>query len=146
MPLFQAQLLVGDGYAVVSLVGELDLGTVPNLRATFEKVHDAELQLVVVDAAALEFIDSSGLGAFVGAHKSLSALGIRLVIANLPSRLFRPVRITGLAKVIPTQVTDEPAAPWSGRTSPAEILSSLGFNAGVPSARPHVPDGVAPTH
>ncbi|MDX6285523.1 MAG: anti-sigma factor antagonist [Frankiales bacterium] len=143
--MFQAQLLIGDGYAVISLSGELDLGTVPTLRAVLEQVNDAGLQLVVIDAAELDFIDSSGLGACVGAHKTLVPLGARLVIANLPSRLYRPVRVTGLSTVIPTHVTDEPTAPWTGRTSPAEILAALGFDAGMATAAA-APDGVTPTH
>jgi anti-sigma B factor antagonist len=140
---FQAQLLVGDGYAVVSISGELDMGTVPILRSALEQVSTGERSLVVIDAAGLDFIDSSGLGVCIGAHKTLSAHGVRLLIANLPSRLYRPLRITGLAKVIPTHVTDEPTAPWTGRASPDDIYQALGFTTGVPRARPPVANDVS---
>jgi anti-anti-sigma factor len=141
--LFQAQILVGDGYAVVSVAGELDMGTVPALRSALEQVTESELGLVVIDATELDFIDSSGLGAFIGAHKKLTLQGALLIIANLPSRLYRPLRITGLAKVIPTQVTDDPSAPWSGQASPDDILTALGFTTGVPTARPPVTNIIA---
>jgi anti-sigma B factor antagonist len=134
--IFQAQILGGDGYAVVSASGELDLGTVSILRTALQNVVVPGVRLVVVDAAELNFIDSSGLGALVGAHKQLTAQGGRLVVANLPSRLYKPVHVTGLAKAIPTQVTDEPTTPWAGATTPAEILDALGFTAGVTGGHP----------
>jgi anti-sigma B factor antagonist len=137
---FEANLHVGDGYAVVSLVGELDVGTAPILRSAFERVTDAGLELVVVDAEQLGFIDSSGLGCFIGAHKALTHHGGLLVIANLPSKLLKPLRVTGLSKAIPTQVSDEPTHPWAAPTSPAHILTALGFTSAVPMARPEVRD------
>ena len=48
----------GSGVQVVALVGEHDLGTAEELRATFNRAFDKDLG-VIIDLADTEFVDSS---------------------------------------------------------------------------------------
>jgi anti-anti-sigma factor len=58
-----------DDVAVISLVGELDLGTAPRIeRRMFTEIR--RRRAVVVDLSELRFIDSSGIGLLIHAHRA----------------------------------------------------------------------------
>ena len=52
---------------VVTLSGDIDIQTAPVLREALAALPSTE-QTVVVDLSGVEFLDSSGLGALVGAR------------------------------------------------------------------------------
>ncbi len=81
-----------DGALHVSLRGELDLATAPEL----EELLDARLgagQEVVVDLRGLQFMDSSGVRVLVAGHAQASRAGTRLA-------LVRPEPGSPVAKII----------------------------------------------
>ena len=90
-----------EGDAIVyRLKGSLDFETAPSLRAALLEAADEGKHDIVVDLTHLEFLDSSGLGALIGAHKrALDHQGrVRLIVSEGPiSRLFT---ITGLMNVL----------------------------------------------
>jgi anti-sigma B factor antagonist len=57
---------VTDGVHVVSLRGELDLATAPELRELLEEELDAEAP-ILIDLTKCEFIDSTGVAVIVRA-------------------------------------------------------------------------------
>ena len=57
---FAAEAAVKDGVHVVSLTGELDQATVPDLKATLDPVTE-EAEALLIDLERCEFIDSTGL-------------------------------------------------------------------------------------
>jgi anti-sigma B factor antagonist len=63
--------------AIVTVVGEVDLATVAELRSTLNRVMTAPRQEVVVDLAAVDFIDASGVGALVGAAAAAARAGVK---------------------------------------------------------------------
>jgi anti-anti-sigma factor len=63
--------------AVVVVAGEIDLSTVSKLRQTLAHVIAAPRQEVVVDLAAVEFIDASGVGVLVGAAGEAGRAGVK---------------------------------------------------------------------
>jgi anti-sigma B factor antagonist len=68
------------GLVLVAISGEVDLATVPELRSALHRVispSTGEVEEVVVDLAAVEFIDASGVGALVGAAAEAARVGIR---------------------------------------------------------------------
>ncbi len=96
---------VVDGRAVVSVSGELDMGTSPLLRKCLEAQLEAGRFDIVVDLLAVTFLDSTALGVLVGSDKSCSAAGggLRLVFGE--SRVLKVFEITGLNKaftILPT--------------------------------------------
>jgi anti-sigma B factor antagonist len=89
-----------DGRAVLfSLEGNLDIATSPSLRAALLESADHEKHEIIVDLSRLEFLDSTGLGALIGARKRAAEHGnsVRLVVQE--GQILRLLRITGLLDV-----------------------------------------------
>lgn len=85
---------------VVALAGDIDIQTAPLLREALAALPPSE-QMVVVDLSAVEFLDSSGVGALVGAAAALREGGGSLRLACPPPRVQKVFRISRLAEVIP---------------------------------------------
>jgi anti-anti-sigma factor len=90
-----------DGDAIVyRLGGSLDLATSPSLRAALMEAADDGKHDIIVDCSHLEFLDSSGLGALIGAHRRALEHGgrVRLIVNEGPIQ--RLLTITGLMTVL----------------------------------------------
>src|ERR1700759_2284399 len=68
---------------VLTLAGELDLGTVPVLQERLDQAICAKAA-VVIDLSRLRFIDSSGLDLLVRAERQLRDSGAQLVLVRGP--------------------------------------------------------------
>ena len=86
---------------VVHLSGSCDLASAPGLRQTLHGLTPPEVQDVILDVTALEFIDSTGLGVVLGAMRRLREGGGSLSIAGADGIVRRVLEITDLDKVIP---------------------------------------------
>jgi anti-sigma B factor antagonist len=84
--------------AVVHLAGELDISTSPDLQDVLADLTDRPRR-VVVDLSDLEFIDSTGLAALLGAHKALDEQGGTLELRHPNKMVVGLVQITGLDDV-----------------------------------------------
>ncbi|HEY8296727.1 MAG TPA: STAS domain-containing protein [Candidatus Baltobacteraceae bacterium] len=84
---------------VFTLRGSLDLATAPSVRAALLEAADDNKHEIIVDLTHVEFLDSTGLGALIGAHRrALEKSGrVALVIADGP--IARLLNITGLMRV-----------------------------------------------
>jgi anti-sigma B factor antagonist len=90
----------GDGaIQLFALSGSLDIATSPSLRAALVDAAEGERHEIIVDLTQLEFLDSTGLGALIGAHKRASENqgSVRLVAHE--GQILRLLRITGLLDV-----------------------------------------------
>jgi anti-sigma B factor antagonist len=90
----------GDA-TVLSLTGDIDIHTAPELRDRLAQLHSDGAADVVVDLSAVNFLDSSALGAFVAAHHELAEKGGSLKLAAPRSHVLKVFQITRLAEVIP---------------------------------------------
>ena len=97
------QVEVGTGATVLTVTGEVDLRTAPELRSHIEHVLDEGTSRLIVDLGAVDFLDSTGLSVLVGAHKRLARSGGRLIVANAPEIVTRVLSITGLDRVFELQ-------------------------------------------
>jgi anti-sigma B factor antagonist len=87
-------------HPVVRLSGDVDVESSPALAQTLMTVlADLGAQTLVLDLTEVEFVDSSGLGALVGAHQRASLQGSTLILAGLHPRVAKVLRITKLNKV-----------------------------------------------
>jgi len=92
----------GEGQAILFLQGELDAFTAPKLSEHLTPlVTNPGLSKVFVDLEHLSYMDSTGIGIFIGALKSANKSGCQLVIQNAPQRIERLFSITGLHQLIP---------------------------------------------
>jgi len=82
-----------------ALGGSLDIATSPSLRAALLEAANGDKHEIIVDLTHLEFLDSTGLGALIGAHKRASENhgSVRLVAQE--GQILRLLRITGLLDV-----------------------------------------------
>jgi anti-sigma B factor antagonist len=84
---------------VVAPDGEVDVYTVTHLRAALVECLDAGRVHIVVDLAAVTFMDSSGLGVLLGALKRVRADGGSMCLVGPTTTMHRVLRSTGLTKV-----------------------------------------------
>lgn len=82
---------------VVRAPTEVDVATIPAFRRKLNGAVDhARGGTIVVDMAALEFIDSAGLGLLVAILKRTRRLGGVLRLTHVSDRVMTKFRITGL--------------------------------------------------
>lgn len=91
----------------VHLSGELDMLVAPQLSDTLSELLDAGHKHIAVDLTNLEFVDSSGLSALLGAHQDAQARGAVLVLQSPNERIVRLVSITGLGDVFEVSVAPD---------------------------------------
>ena len=94
-------------WAVVTVAGELDVYTCPILRTELEALDRLGRAHIVLDLAALDFTDSSGLGVMVGALKRALAANGTVRVAGAREYLLKMLRITGLARMFTITETVE---------------------------------------
>ena len=102
---------------VVAVTGEVDLFTAPEFKQRVMAPIAAGVDLVVVDLTATTFIDSSSLGALIGAHRRLKSRGGRLIVACTTEPIVKTFRITGLDSVF--TIVDSAEAALSEETEAA---------------------------
>lgn len=78
------------------LSGDLDLYSVEAVRKALEpELHGT----LVLDLAAVDFMDDSGLGLLVGAFKRLRGQGGTLVLRKPRGHVLRVLEVTGVVKL-----------------------------------------------
>lgn len=95
------------GWIDVTLVGELEVRTAPQLRQTLQEVQYGRGARVVLDLNGLEFLDSFGMGVIVGGLKRARSNDGALVVAVRGGRIRRLFEVTGLDAVL--RVVAEPS-------------------------------------
>lgn len=84
----------------VQVKGEIDAYTAPKLRETLFPLSEQENISMVVNLSDVSYMDSTGLGVFVGLFKSVRAHNGEFRLEGLSERLRRLFDITGLADII----------------------------------------------
>jgi anti-sigma B factor antagonist len=98
---------LGDGVFTVSVVGEVDLATAPELKEALTGVIDSGAQGVLVDLSHTTFIDSTTLGVLMGAVKRLRPGGGELAIACQDQNIRKIFEITLLDQVFKISASTE---------------------------------------
>ena len=99
----------GNGCSIVSVVGELDVATAPDLRARLDSAIDRGPAVVVADLLGVTFLDSTALGALIGVLKRCQAAGGELRIVAAEPRILKIFEITGLTDLFSLYPTVEEA-------------------------------------
>jgi anti-sigma B factor antagonist len=94
---------LGENAFVVTLAGEADLYTAPELERALEGVIALGATAVVLDLADVTFVDSTTLAILVRYNARFGSLGGDLVIVSDDRRVLRTFEITGLAKMFRIQ-------------------------------------------
>ena len=80
--------------AVLTLEGELDLASAPELERELQEVAGAKPEHVVIDLTGLNFMDSSGLALMYRALQSARANGQQLSLRRGPAQVHRLFELT----------------------------------------------------
>jgi anti-sigma B factor antagonist len=87
-----------DSQATIIAAGEVDLATVGQLSTAIADTIQAGATALTVNLDSVTYLDSTGLGALVGAFKRLTAIGGTLTIRCAQPRLLRLFTVTGLTR------------------------------------------------
>jgi anti-sigma B factor antagonist len=88
-----------NGSLLFKLRGSLDLATAPTIKAALSEATENGRHDLILDLTQLEFLDSTGLGVLIGAHRRAAEHGgsFRLIVNDGP--IWRLLNITGLVTV-----------------------------------------------
>lgn len=86
---------------VVSPAGDIDLHTVPALRARLDDIRAQGRRRIAIDLTRVDFLDSSALGMLVSMQRELESDSGQLRVACPQPQVSKVFRITRLAEVIP---------------------------------------------
>lgn len=87
--------------------GEIDAFTAPILREKLMEINLQDGTHVELNLVEVTYMDSTGLGVFVGFYKSINASNGHMKLTGLSSRLKRLFDITGLVEIMDIQETDK---------------------------------------
>jgi anti-anti-sigma factor len=108
------EVKVGDlehGVRTISVRGELDLSTAPDLEGPLEQALESGEGSVLIDLTECEFIDSTGIALIVRAWQRLDGGedSRNLVLCSQNEQVRRVLEITGLELSIPVHLTRDEA-------------------------------------
>lgn len=87
----------------LELSGELDAFTAPELREKLIPLVEQSGHTVIVDLSEVTYMDSTGLGVFVGAIKAENKHQSEIILKNMTQRVRRLFDITGLDEIFNIQ-------------------------------------------
>jgi anti-anti-sigma factor len=112
---FEVEIRSQDRAAVIAVSGELDLAAGPALEQELAHAEQSGATLVIVDLRGLEFIDSTGLGILIKAHRQAEEAGRQFAVVRGPSQVQRLLGLTGLEERL--TVVDAPEELLDGLSS-----------------------------
>ena len=98
-----------DGAVILAIDDHLDTAAAPQLEAHLVHLIEAGERRVVVDCAALEYVNSAGLKTFLIAAKKLELLGGQLVLCTLAPGVLMVFETVGFTRIMKIATTREDA-------------------------------------
>lgn len=99
------------GHTIVVPRGEVDLATNNQLREVINDLVVAGDVDLVVDLTEVSFLDSTGLGALIGARRKTHAFKGSFALVCNDEQMLRLFQITGLDKVFSIHESQDAALP-----------------------------------
>jgi anti-sigma B factor antagonist len=86
-----------DGEVVLTLAGELDAISAPELERHLDALAAKRSPRVVLDLSGLSFVDSAGVSVLLKAKHEAEGSGRRLILRNATEQVRRVFSLVGLA-------------------------------------------------
>ena len=86
---------VNTSYRLVAR-GDIDMATAPQLAEALQSLIEQGATLIILEAADVQFLDSSGLRVIVNSANKLSAAGGRLLIEGMSGAVQRVLEVSGM--------------------------------------------------
>lgn len=87
----------------VAIKGELDAFTAPRVRKLVDRLVDGSALKLVFDLRDTTFVDSTGLGALIGASRRAAERDMEVVLDRPSAHVFRVLELTGVSMTIPVR-------------------------------------------
>lgn len=85
---------------LAKIEGDIDHHTAAEIRKTIdENISLLKPKLLKLDFSGVQFMDSSGIGLIMGRFKLVKTVGGNLKVVNIPKRLERMIKMSGLTKL-----------------------------------------------
>ena len=98
-----------DDVVVISVAGELDMATAPQLQAPIDELLGQGHKRLIFDLSEVSFCDSTGLSVFVRAKNSCDAVDGEVRLAEPQRGVMRILEVSGLVEVLHTYPTVDEA-------------------------------------
>ena len=89
-----------DDVPVIRAAGELDLSTVPEMRAVVAEVAERRPRALVFDFSEISYMDSSGLGILVSAKKRLGSYRGEVAVVTAQTSVLKALSLSGLDQIV----------------------------------------------
>lgn len=99
-----------EGKHYLFLQGEIDVYTSEKLKKTLLPLTAKKGNEVIVDFSDVNYIDSTGLGIFIGALKSTNSNESSMKLTGMIERVRRLFNITGLDEIIDIEESEREEA------------------------------------
>ncbi|WP_078543047.1 anti-sigma factor antagonist [Litchfieldia alkalitelluris] len=90
---------ISEGH-YVTIHGEIDVYTAPQVKEKLLPISEIENSHLIVDLSDVSYLDSTGLGIFIGAFKNIKKHNGEFKLVGLSERLERLFSITGLSGIM----------------------------------------------
>lgn len=95
---------------IIKLSGELDHHHADDIRESLDmQLEDSSIRHLIFDLRNLHFMDSSGIGVFIGRYKTINKRGGQVCITHISSQLARIMDVSGLYRILKVYDTVENA-------------------------------------
>jgi len=98
---FEIESVRGQDGARLTLLGELDIATVPRVEAAVNATLTAQVRTLTIDLSKLGFVDSSGLRLFIVLDQRAEAEGWTLRLVRPAEHVLKVFRISGVEENLP---------------------------------------------
>ncbi|MET7982103.1 MULTISPECIES: STAS domain-containing protein [unclassified Streptomyces] len=95
-------IVYGEGIALVTVAGELDVETAPELHNRLADQVRGGRRHLLLDLSAVPFMDSSGINALLKAHDAASRAGGGVCLVSPAPAVQRILDLTGVSLAIPS--------------------------------------------
>lgn len=103
------------GASLISLDGEVDVYTAPQLKQQMIVLLECGAKEIVVDLSAVDYLDSTALGVLIGGLKRMRETDGNMLLICPTHRVRRVFEITGLDRIFDIYSTEEEAAGALGK-------------------------------
>ncbi|MBN1897565.1 MAG: STAS domain-containing protein [Spirochaetes bacterium] len=108
-----------DQFVILAISGSLDLNNIKPVKEIFEDEIKKGTKYVVIDMKELAYIDSSGIGSFIGLMSKLRQIGGQVILMNMSpeiERIFSMTKLLAFFKVFKTEQDFIKAIPSFARS------------------------------
>jgi anti-sigma B factor antagonist len=114
----QTRELTVDGVQIIELDGELDLAFSPILRELLAEYTEVKCKALVLDFAAVSYVDSSGLATLIEYVRNAQVFDGKFALANVSTRVRTVLELVRLHEFLPIHHTVADAAAALGPATP----------------------------